>query len=398
MPRPAVPHAPGPFCAGALVALAHRLTRGRQRPRSRPAHGRAAPGAGQRGDAGQLHRLRLRPVPGPEPDGDGPLAPELAVPGGRHLHLRRLARLPLPTEPDATWVRTQLASGWRLLPITLGPQASCQPRFPRYGDDPRSAPSPAPASTYAKALQQGRTEARTSVAAAQALGISPGSTLWYDLEGFDSPTPAAASRRCRSSAAGPSRSAARLHVRRLLQRRLRDQGARRRPGQPARALPPARPDLDRPLGRRGQHQHVVHPLRRLAPARPGQAVPGRARRDLGRRHHQHRPQLPRPRPRLGRGAPRPTAAASSVDFSTYDTIRAPRSSNEPKPPASRVKALQCLLKEQGFLPGQVNGNYGTPTIRAVRTVAGRTRSSRSGDAWSRRNWMIAAHRGSATRC
>src|SRR4051794_23604961 len=40
-----------------------------------------------------------------------------------------------------TWVRTQLNNGWRLLPITLGPQASCNPRFPRYGDDVRISSS-----------------------------------------------------------------------------------------------------------------------------------------------------------------------------------------------------------------------------------------------------------------
>src|SRR5262245_53178870 len=28
----------------------------------------------------------------------------------------------------STWVETQLTSGWRLLPITLGPQASCSTR------------------------------------------------------------------------------------------------------------------------------------------------------------------------------------------------------------------------------------------------------------------------------
>src|SRR6188768_3370534 len=41
------------------------------------------------------------------------------------------------TQPNlsATWVATQVARGWRLLPIALGPQASCQPRFPRYKDD-----------------------------------------------------------------------------------------------------------------------------------------------------------------------------------------------------------------------------------------------------------------------
>ncbi len=34
-----------------------------------------------------------------------------------------------------TWITTQLQNGWRLLPITLGPQAPCNPRFPRYGND-----------------------------------------------------------------------------------------------------------------------------------------------------------------------------------------------------------------------------------------------------------------------
>ncbi|HYG94365.1 MAG TPA: glycoside hydrolase domain-containing protein, partial [Nocardioides sp.] len=42
-------------------------------------------------------------------------------------------------QPNLTpdWIRTQLRKGWRLLPITLGPQASCHPGFPRYDDDPR---------------------------------------------------------------------------------------------------------------------------------------------------------------------------------------------------------------------------------------------------------------------
>ncbi len=36
---------------------------------------------------------------------------------------------------SSEWVAAQVARGWRLLPIALGPQASCQPRFPRYKDD-----------------------------------------------------------------------------------------------------------------------------------------------------------------------------------------------------------------------------------------------------------------------
>jgi peptidoglycan hydrolase-like protein with peptidoglycan-binding domain len=79
-----------------------------------------------------------------------------------------------------TWVSTQLANGWRLLPITLGPQASCTTRD-RYRKQVRI--NPAPAGRYAAALAQGRAEADKAVATAAALGIVPGSTLFYDLEG-----------------------------------------------------------------------------------------------------------------------------------------------------------------------------------------------------------------------
>ena len=82
-----------------------------------------------------------------------------------------------------TWVATQVARGWRLLPIALGPQASCQPRFPRYKDDFKI--SPKPADGYAKAAAQGMVEADKNAADATAYGIGPGSTIWYDLEGFN---------------------------------------------------------------------------------------------------------------------------------------------------------------------------------------------------------------------
>src|SRR3954447_16501353 len=80
-----------------------------------------------------------------------------------------------------TWVATQLANGWRLLPITLGPQASCTTR-PRYLTQVRI--NPAPASSYSAARAQGRGEADKTVAVAQNLGIVAGSTLWYDIESF----------------------------------------------------------------------------------------------------------------------------------------------------------------------------------------------------------------------
>jgi hypothetical protein len=94
-----------------------------------------------------------------------------------------------------TWISTQLAKGWRLLPITLGPQASCQPRFPRYDDDPKINPKRGTDGRYQWARDQGTAEATKTVGVAQSLGIVAGSTLWYDLEGFDDTI-----RDCRESA------------------------------------------------------------------------------------------------------------------------------------------------------------------------------------------------------
>jgi hypothetical protein len=98
-------------------------------------------------------------------------------------------------QPNQTpaWVRTQLAHGWRLLPITLGPQASCNPRFPRYSDDVRINASSS--RSYRAARLQGRAEASSTVARAQDLGMGKGSTLWYDMEAYDSGNTA-----CRESA------------------------------------------------------------------------------------------------------------------------------------------------------------------------------------------------------
>lgn len=85
----------------------------------------------------------------------------------------------------ASWVSTQLRKGWRLLPLDVGPQAPCNPRFPRHGKDPVIANKKTKDGTYLKARQQGAAEAKTAVAAATQLGIVAGSTLWYDLENFD---------------------------------------------------------------------------------------------------------------------------------------------------------------------------------------------------------------------
>jgi peptidoglycan hydrolase-like protein with peptidoglycan-binding domain len=85
------------------------------------------------------------------------------------------------TNLTPTWVATQLATGWRLLPIHLGAQASCTTRD-RYQKNKISADS---TSSYSKARAQGRYEADVAVAAARRLGITPKSTIYYDLEAFN---------------------------------------------------------------------------------------------------------------------------------------------------------------------------------------------------------------------
>ena len=99
------------------------------------------------------------------------------------------------TQPNLTptWVSTQVTKGWRLLPITLGPQASCLKTFPRYGTD--ATINPDSSGGYAPAKTQGAAEAAKTVGVAQSLGLGQGSTMWYDLEGFDATNTA-----CRESA------------------------------------------------------------------------------------------------------------------------------------------------------------------------------------------------------
>ena len=86
----------------------------------------------------------------------------------------------------AAWVRNQLAAGWHLMPITLGPQASCSSRYPRYGKNIDPTINPSAANTYSAARVQGVIEARRAISRARTLGIVPGSTLFYDLEAFSS--------------------------------------------------------------------------------------------------------------------------------------------------------------------------------------------------------------------
>ena len=136
------------------------------------------------------------------------------------------------TNLTPTWVRNQLAAGWHLMPITLGPQASCSSRYPRYGaqhrpdDQPqhrehlRRRPRPGPA--RGPAGRRRRPHPRHRAAAAPSSTTSRPST--------PATAPPAPSRRCTSCTCGPTRCTPRLRLGLLLQRRVGHQDARRRPG------------------------------------------------------------------------------------------------------------------------------------------------------------------------
>ena len=83
------------------------------------------------------------------------------------------------TEPAPTraWVNRQSRRGWKVLPIWVGPQASCT----GYA----TLIDPSPAREYAAARAQGKAQAGQAARTAGRLGIPQGSTLWYDLEDFD---------------------------------------------------------------------------------------------------------------------------------------------------------------------------------------------------------------------
>jgi hypothetical protein len=74
----------------------------------------------------------------------------------------------------AAWVREQVTRGWRLIPLYVGPQASCTKVTKRN------------LIVNATAAAQGKDAATDAAAQARALGLSPDSVLIYDMEAYDS--------------------------------------------------------------------------------------------------------------------------------------------------------------------------------------------------------------------
>ena len=288
-------------------------------------------------------------------------------------------------QPNLTprWVATQLRKGWRLLPITLGPQASCQPRFPRYHDDFKISPKPGTSGRYSIARRMGRVEATKAVATAKALGIVPRSTLWYDLEGFD-----ASNKNCRESAL------AFLHA---WTRRLHDldyvSGVYSSAGSGIRALDDAR--VNRPnafvlpdriwIARWDGRANTSTSYIREDGWRPGNRMKqfqgghdetwGNVRINIDRNFLD-----------LGSKAVayEKHCGGVNLNFRKYQALRPPADGY--KPPASKVRALQCLLKKKRLYDGRTHGRYDARTIGAVNAWHAKLGVGASPN-WSRRDWV-----------
>ena len=289
-------------------------------------------------------------------------------------------------QPNLTrrWIATQLSKGWRLLPITLGPQASCQPRFPRYHDDFKISPAPGGANRYPTARRMGTAEASKTVRNARALGIVQGSTLWYDLEGFD-----ATNRHCRESAL------AFLHSwTRQLHKLHYVSGVYSSAGSGIKALDDAR--VHRPnaftlpdriwIARWDGVANTSTSYIREDGWRPGRRVKqyqgghdevwGGVRINIDRNYLD-----------LGTGskaAPESHCGGVNVNFAQYQALHPPAGDNSSPP--SKVRALQCLLKEKGLFAAKISGVYNARTIAAVRAWQTK-RGFQASNNWSRRDWI-----------
>jgi hypothetical protein len=288
-------------------------------------------------------------------------------------------------QPNLTpaWVRKQLARGWRLLPITLGPQASCQPRFPRYGDDETIIAKPGADQRYTQARKQGTAEAESAVAAASALGIVAGSTLWYDLEGFD-----LRNTRCRESA---------LAFLSSWTWKLRQlgyvSGVYSSAGSGIKMLDDARaekrtgvtlPDMIWVARWDGRANVETSYLRSdgWRGARVKQYQGGHDETWGGVTINIDRNYLD-----VGRGSfadPELHCGGVKIAYGTYPAL-AP-GTGDAAPPRGKVKALQCLLQERELYAGTIDGAYGKRTIAAVNAFQ-EFRGFPVSDTFSKRQWV-----------
>ena len=278
-----------------------------------------------------------------------------------------------------TWISKQLAAGWRLLPITLGPQAWCTTRD-RYLHQVRIDWHPA--NNYGAARTQGRAEADKTIAATGKLGIAKGSTQWYDIEAFDT-----SRTDCRESAkwflnAWTNRlhelgyvsgvySSAASGIKMLDDARVKTPGRFALPDQIWIADWNDNADVHSSYVREdGWMPHKrVHQYRGGKPETFGGVTINIDRNWLD----------------LGKGSVAPAEAKHCGGTVTYNY---PSYANLERGTTNtdQVRTLQCMLQGRGVYTGAIDGTYGDATIAAVRAYR-KSIGWQASDNWSRHIWM-----------
>jgi glycoside hydrolase-like protein/putative peptidoglycan binding protein len=296
-------------------------------------------------------------------------------------------------QPNLTpaWVSTQLSKGWRLLPITLGPQAKCQPRFPRYGGADIDTTLAADG-VYRNAYNQGVAEASSAVTTASSLGIVAGSTLWYDLEGFSY-----GNTRCRESALSfLSGWTQQLHALGYVSGVYSSAGSGIKALDEVRVSRPtayALPDQIWIARWDGVANTSVNPMYMRADGWPKARVKqyqgghnetwGNVKINIDRNYLD-----------LGTGSvavPETHCGGIAVGFSSYPTLYAASSGRTSN--AKKVQALQCLLQEAGAYAGPVDGVFSDALVQAANGWQ-RAHNLAVQPAWSRNAWLTLLSAGS----
>ena len=245
-----------------------------------------------------------------------------------------------------------------------------------------------------KAFKQGIAEASTAVAAAQALGIVPGSTLWYDLEGYD-----VKNTNCRESSLWfLSAWTQQLHALGYVSGVYSSAGSGMKSLDDARVLRPGAftlPDQIWIARWDGQANTSTTYIREDG-WRPG----GRMKQFQGGHNETWGGvtiNIDRNYLDLSSGAASPAPAGhchgTPVDLANYPRLKAP--SRGHKPNSGQVSALKCLLKEQGVFKGRVKGAWSgrlTKSVKRWQRQVGLPRTAM----FSRSAWMTLLSAGPTT--
>ena len=163
------------------------------------------PAPGQRHDARRLHRLRLRPVPGPDPEDDEHLAASTHRSSRSGIYISGDSRA-CRSQPNLTpaWVSTQLAKRLAAAADHARPAGLLPAALPALRRRQDHQPQARQHGHYRRARARARAEAATAVERTpRRSASSPAARSGTTSRASTSATPTAASPRSRSSAPGP---------------------------------------------------------------------------------------------------------------------------------------------------------------------------------------------------